>query len=43
MVDLFDPAEVERLVDDLRRGQVAPELHLTGRAEPAGERAPRLR
>ena len=38
-----DPAEVERLVEDLRRGQVAPELHLPGGAERAGQRAARLR
>jgi hypothetical protein len=31
--------EVERLVEDLRRGQVAAEAHLPGRAEGARERA----
>ena len=39
VVDRLDPAEVERLVEDLRRGQVPAELHLPGRAERAGERA----
>ena len=28
VVDGIEPPEVERLVDDLSRGQVAPELHL---------------
>ncbi len=35
--------EVERLVDDLRRGQVSAEAHRAGRAERARERAARLR
>jgi hypothetical protein len=35
-------AEVERLVDDLGGGQIAPEAHLPGRAERAGQRATRL-
>ena len=35
--------EVERLVDDLRRGQVSPEAHRAGCAERARERAARLR
>ena len=36
-------AEVQRLVEDLRGGQVAAEAHLTGGAERAGQRAARLR
>jgi len=43
VVHVLDAAEVERLVEDLRGGEVAPEAHLTRRAEAAGERAPRLR
>ena len=35
--------EVQRLVEDLPRGQVAAELHLAGRAEGAGQRAAGLR
>jgi hypothetical protein len=34
--------EVERLIQDLRRGQVAAEAHRAGRAERAGQRAARL-
>ena len=43
VVDRFDAAEVERLVEDLVGGEVAAELHLAGRAEGAGQRAARLR
>ena len=43
MVDRLEPPEVERLVEDLRRGQIAPERHRAGRAERARERAARLR
>ena len=43
VVDGLEPAEVERLVDDLRRREVAPEAHLPGRAERARERAAGLR
>ena len=43
VVDRLDAAEVERLVEDLRRRQVAAEAHLTGRAERARQRAARLR
>ena len=39
----LDAAEVQRLVEDLRRGQVAAELHRAGRAERAGQRAAGLR
>jgi hypothetical protein len=35
--------EVQGLVEDLARGQVAAELHLAGGAERAGQRAARLR
>jgi len=42
VVDRRRPAEVERLIEDLRGGQVAPELHLAGGAERAGQRAARL-
>jgi hypothetical protein len=38
----FAAAEVERLVEDLRRGEVATEPHLAGGAERASERAARL-
>ena len=38
-----EPAEVERLVEDLPGRQVAAEAHLPGRAERAGERAAGLR
>ena len=41
-VDRARAAEVERLVEDLRRGEVAAELHPAGGAEGAGERAARL-
>ena len=39
VVDRLDPAEVERLVEDLRGGQVPAEPHLPGRAERARQRA----
>ena len=39
----LDAAEVQRLVEDLGRRQVAAELHRAGRAERAGQRAARLR
>ena len=39
----LDAAEVQRLVEDLRRGEVAAELHRAGRAERAGQRAAGLR
>ncbi len=42
MVDRLDPAEVEHLVEDLGRAQVAAEAHRTGGAEGARERAPGL-
>ena len=42
VVDRFDTAEVQRLVEDLRGAQVATEAHLSGRTEPAGQRAARL-
>ena len=38
-----EAAEVERLVDDLRRCEVAREAHATGRAKRAVERAAGLR
>ena len=37
------PAEVQDLVEDLRRAQVAPEAHRARGAERAGQRAARLR
>jgi hypothetical protein len=43
VVDRLHAAEVQRLVEDLRRGQVASEAHLAGRAEGAGQRAAGLR
>ena len=43
VVDGLDAAEVQRLVEDLRRRQVAAELHRARRAERAGQRAARLR
>ena len=43
MVDRLEAAEVERLVEDLRRRQVATERHLAGRAERARQRAAGLR
>ena len=43
VVDRFDAAEVERLVEDLVGAEVAAELHLAGGAEGAGQRAARLR
>ena len=43
MVDLREPPKVERLVEDLRRRQVAPERHRARRAERARQRAARLR
>ena len=43
VVDRLEPPEMERLVEDLRRCQVAAELHRPGGAERAGERATRLR
>ena len=43
VVDGLEPPEVERLVEDLGRGQVAAEPHLPRRAEGARERAARLR
>src|SRR4051812_3921787 len=43
MVDRLDATEVESLVEDLRRCQVAAEAHLAGGAEGAGERTARLR
>ena len=43
VVDGPGAAEVQRLVEDLRGGQVASEAHLAGGAEAAGERAARLR
>ena len=43
VVDRLDPAEVERLIEDLRGSQVAPETHLPGRAERARQGAARLR
>ena len=43
MVDRLEPAEVQRLVDDLPLAQVAAEAHLAGGAERARERAARLR
>ena len=39
VVDGLDAAEVQRLVEDLGGGEVAPEAHRAGRAERAGERA----
>ena len=42
VVDRFDAAEVERLVEDLVGAEVAAELHLAGGAEGAGQRASRL-
>ena len=39
VVDRLEPAKVERLIEDLARGQVAAELHRPGGAERAGERA----
>ena len=43
VVDRLDAAEVQHLVEDLRGGQVAAELHRPGGAERAGQRAARLR
>jgi hypothetical protein len=43
VVDVLDAAEVQRLVEDLARRQVAPELHRARRAERARQGAPRLR
>ena len=43
VVDRAQAAEMQRLVEDLRGGQVAPEAHRSGGAEGAGERAARLR
>ena len=43
VVDRLDAAEVQDLVEDLRGGQVAAELHRAGRAERARQRAARLR
>ena len=43
VVDRLDAAEVQDLVEDLARRQVAAELHRPGRAERAGQRAARLR
>ena len=43
VVDLAAATEVQRLVEDLRRRQVAPEAHRPGGAEGARERAARLR
>ena len=43
VVDRLDAAEVQDLVEDLGRGQVAAELHLPGGAERARERAAGLR
>jgi hypothetical protein len=42
VVDLFDTPEVQRLVQDLGRGEVAAEAHASGGAERARERAARL-
>ncbi len=39
----LEPPEVQRLVEDLRRRQVAPEAHRARRAERAGQRAAGLR
>jgi len=39
VVDRLLPAEMERLVEDLRGGQVAAEAHRAGCAERAGQRA----
>ena len=39
VVERLDSPEVKRLVEHLRRGQVAREAHLSRRAERAGERA----
>ena len=43
VVERLDAAEVQDLVEDLRGGQVAAELHRAGRAERARQRAARLR
>ena len=43
VVDGLDAAEVQHLVEDLARGQVAAELHRAGGAERAGQRAAGLR
>ena len=43
VVDGLDAAEVQHLVEDLARGQVAAELHRAGGAERARQRAARLR
>src|SRR3954471_4000230 len=43
VVERLDPPEMQHLVEDLGRGEVAAELHLAGRAERAGQRAARLR
>ena len=43
VVDRLDAAEVQHLVEDLGRGQVAAELHRAGGAERARERAAGLR
>src|SRR6266480_1496402 len=43
MVDRFEAAEMQGLIEHLGGGQVAPEAHLAGRAEGAGERAAALR
>ena len=43
VIDGLEPPEVQRLVEDLPRGQVAPEAHLPRGAERAGQRTARLR
>jgi hypothetical protein len=43
MVDGLDASEVQGLVDDLRRGEVPAEAHVSGRAERAGKWTARLR
>jgi hypothetical protein len=43
VVDLRQAAEVQRLVEDLGRGQVTAERHLSRGAERARQRAPGLR
>ena len=43
VVDRLETAEVERLVEDLGRGQIPPERHLAGCAERARQRAAGLR
>ena len=42
VVDLLEAPEMERLVENLGRCQVAAELHRPGGAEGAGQRAARL-